>query len=124
MYCSGEKIFLTTYETAMVISKQNISKPGGRKKPRSSNSTEENGKHTGTKHGPSQISPNMGVGQKIEKEWSKRIRRSQEETKGVLWCSLYIKEKTGENYKEAYELWRERNSMARKNMGENLLLNQ
>jgi len=29
--------------------------------------------------------------------------------KEVLWCFTYIKEKTlGENYKEAYKLWRER----------------
>jgi hypothetical protein len=32
-----------------------------------------------------------------------------EEMKEVLWCFVYIKEKTmGENFKEANELWRER----------------
>ena len=45
--------------------------------------------------------------------------------KEVLWCFMYIKEKTlGENCKEAYELWRERNPMMRINIGEKLLLNQ
>jgi hypothetical protein len=65
-------------------------------------------------------------GKKMEKEWNERIRRSQGEIRGVLWFVTYIKEKTlGENYnKEAYELWRERNPMMRKNMGEKLLLNQ
>ena len=30
--------------------------------------------------------------------------------KEVLWCFTYIKEKAlGENYKEAYKLWRDRN---------------
>ena len=38
---------------------------------------------------------------------------------------MYIKEKTlGENCKEAYELWRQRNPMMRINIGEKLLLNQ
>jgi hypothetical protein len=44
-------------------------------------------------------------GKKMEKEWNKRIRRSQEEMKEVLCCFVYIKEEIGENYKEAYELW-------------------
>jgi len=35
--------------------------------------------------------------------------------KGMLWCSLYIKEMTlKENYKVAYELWRERSPMTKK----------
>ena len=43
-------------------------------------------------------------GKQMEKEWNKRIRRSQEDLKEVLWCFMYIKEKTlRENYKEAYE---------------------
>ena len=34
----------------------------------------------------------------------------------MLWCFTYIKEKTlGENYKEAYKLWRDRNPMTRLN---------
>ena len=44
--------------------------------------------------------------------------------KEVLWCFMYIKEKTGEKYKEACELWRERNPMTRVYIGVNLLLNQ
>jgi len=45
--------------------------------------------------------------------------------KEVLWCFMCIKEKTlGENYKEAYELWRDRNLMTRINIGAKLLLNQ
>ena len=44
--------------------------------------------------------------------------------KEVLWCFMYIKETTlGENYKEAYELWRKRNPMTRINIDANLLLN-
>ena len=55
----------------------------------------------------------------------KRIRWSQEEKKGVLWCFTYIKEKTlGENYKEAYKLWRERNTITRMNIDAKALLNQ
>ena len=45
--------------------------------------------------------------------------------KEVLWCFVYIKEKTlGENYKEAYTLLRERNPMTRTNIEANVLLNQ
>jgi len=45
--------------------------------------------------------------------------------KEVLWCYMYIKEKTlGENYKEAYKLWRERNPMMRMNIDAKALLNQ
>jgi predicted secreted protein len=45
--------------------------------------------------------------------------------KEVLWCFTYIKEKTlGENYKEAYKLWRERNQMTRININAKALLNQ
>ena len=45
--------------------------------------------------------------------------------KEVLWCYTYIKEKTlGENYKEAYKLWRERNPMTRMNMDAKALFNQ
>ena len=57
----------------------------------------------------------------------------------VMWCFMYSEEKTGENYKEACELWREkererggrergggreRNPMTRIYIGVNLLLNQ
>jgi hypothetical protein len=42
--------------------------------------------------------------------------------KEVLWCYLYIKEKTlGENHKEAYELWTESNPVMRINMEAKLL---
>jgi hypothetical protein len=45
--------------------------------------------------------------------------------KEVLWCFKYIKEKTlGENYKEAYKLWRERNQIMRTNIDAKALLNQ
>jgi hypothetical protein len=43
----------------------------------------------------------------------------------VLWFFAYIKGKTlGENYKEAYKLWRERNQMKRINIDAKALLNQ
>ena len=45
--------------------------------------------------------------------------------KEVVWCFMYVKGKTlGENYKEAYKLWRERNPMMRMNMDAKGLLNQ
>ena len=45
--------------------------------------------------------------------------------KEVLWCFTYVKEKTlGENYKEAYRLWRDRNPMMRLNTDAKALLNQ
>ena len=45
--------------------------------------------------------------------------------KEVLRCFIYIKERTlGENCKEAYELWRERNPVMRQNIDTKLLLNQ
>jgi hypothetical protein len=47
LYSSGVKIFLATSETAMVIRKQNISKPEGREEQRSTNRTDWNGNHTG-----------------------------------------------------------------------------
>jgi len=41
-----------------------------------------------------------------------------------LWCSMYLKEKTlGKNYKEAYELWTDRNPMTRINIDVKLLSN-
>jgi len=37
--------------------------------------------------------------------------------KEVLWCYMYIEEKTlGENYKEAYKLWREMNPVKKMNI--------
>ena len=45
--------------------------------------------------------------------------------KEVLWCFMYIKGKTlGENYKEAYKLWRDRKPMTRLNIDAIALLNQ
>ena len=45
--------------------------------------------------------------------------------KEVLWCFTYIEEKTlGENYKEAYKLWGERNPTTRINIDAKALLNQ
>jgi len=45
--------------------------------------------------------------------------------KEVLWSFTYIKEKTvRQNYKEAYNLWRERNPATRMNMDAKALLNQ
>jgi len=46
--------------------------------------------------------------------------------KKVMWCFMYSKKKTEENYKEACELWRERerNPTTRIYVGVNLLLNQ
>jgi hypothetical protein len=49
----------------MVIGKQNILNPGGRKEQRSYNSTGGNGNHTEEiQHGPSQIPSNIGVGER------------------------------------------------------------
>ena len=78
-----------------------------------------------TQHGPSQSPPNIGVGHENGTKLNKRIRRSQEEMKEVLWCYMYIKEKAlGENYKEAYKLQRERNLVTRMNIDAKDLFNQ
>ena len=111
----------------MMIRKPNYNtQPGRRKEQRSSGSTEENGNRTEeTQHGPSQSPPNIGVGQEHGKKLNKRPRWSREEIKEVLWCFTYIKEKTlGENYKEVYKLWRERNPVTRMNIDAKALLNQ
>jgi hypothetical protein len=102
----------------MVIRKHNNTQPRKRKKQRSSDSTVVNGKHIEeNQHGPFQSSPNIGVGEENEMKLNKRIRWSPEETKEVLWCYAYNKETTlGENYKESYKLWRERNPATRMNM--------
>jgi len=43
----------------------------------------------------------------------------------VLWCFMYIKGKAlGENCKEKYKLWRDRNPMTRLNIDAKALLNQ
>jgi hypothetical protein len=45
--------------------------------------------------------------------------------KEVVWCFIYRKATTStENYKVAYELWRERNRNLRTNIDAKLLLNQ
>jgi hypothetical protein len=55
----------------------------------------------------------------------KKLNWSQEEKKEVLWCFMNIKEKTlGENYKQAYKLWREWNPVMRTNTDTKALLNQ
>jgi len=111
----------------MMIRKQNYNRqPGRRKEKRSSDRNEENGNRTEeTGRGPSQSPPNIGVGQENGKKLNKRIRWSREAMKEVLWCFMYIKEKTlRENYKDVYKLWRERNPMTRMNINAKALLNQ
>jgi hypothetical protein len=50
---------------------------------------------------------------------------NKKKKKKVLWCYMYIKERTlGENYKEAYKLWRDRNPMTRMNIDAKSLFNQ
>jgi len=45
--------------------------------------------------------------------------------KEVLWCFAYTEEKTlGENYKEAYKFWRERNPMTKMSIDSKVLLNR
>ena len=110
-----------------MIRKQNYNTQlGRRKEQRSSDSTKENGNRTEeTQHGPSQSPPTIGVGQENGKKLNKRIRWSREEMKEVLWCFMYIKQKTlRENYKEVYKLWRERNPVTRMNIDAKALLNQ
>jgi len=90
------KTSLATRGTAMMIRKQNCNtQPGRRKEQRSSDSTEENGNHTEeTQNGSTQSPTNIGVGQENGKTLNKRNRWSREEMKEVLWCFMYIKEKT------------------------------
>jgi len=94
-----------------MIWKKNNTQPGRRKEQRSSDSTKDNGNHTEeTQYGPSQSPHNIGDGQENGKKLNKRIRWIQVNMKEVLWCFMYSKEKTlGENYKEAYKLWRDGN---------------
>jgi hypothetical protein len=109
----------------MVIRKQDNTQLRRKKEQKPSDSTEENGNHTEkTQHGPSQSPPNIGVEQENGKELNKRIRWSQQEMKKVLWCYMYIKERTlGENYKKAYKLWRDRNPMTSMNIDVKILFN-
>jgi hypothetical protein len=73
----------------MVLRKKKHSKPGGKKEQRSSSRTEEKGNHTGgTQHGPLKFHLLLESAKKMEKEWNKRIRRSQEEMKKVMWCFM------------------------------------
>jgi hypothetical protein len=46
----------------------------------------------------------LELGKKMGKDWNKRLQRSPEEMKEVLWRFMHIKEKTEGNYKETYEL--------------------
>ena len=110
----------------MMIRKKGNTKPGRRKEQRSSDSTKENGNHTEeTQLGPSKSPPNIGERQENVKKLNKQIRWIQEEMREVLWYFTYITEKTlGENYKEAYKLWKDRNPMTRLNIDANALLNQ
>jgi hypothetical protein len=111
--------------TAMVIRKQDNTHLGRKKEQKSSDSTEENGNRTEeTQHGSSQSPPNIGEGHENGIKLNKRIRWSKEEIKEVLWCYMYIKEKTlGENYKEVYKFWSERNSAKRMNIDAKVLFN-
>ena len=72
LYCSGQKIYLATRGTAMMIVKQHNTQPGRRKAQRSSESTEDNGNRTeDTQHGPL----NIGVGQENGNKLNKRADR-------------------------------------------------
>jgi len=58
-------------------------------------SEEENGNLAeGTQHVPFEIPLNIGGETENGKDWNKRIHWSQEGLKKVLWCFMYIKEKT------------------------------
>jgi hypothetical protein len=52
------------------------------------------------------------------------IRSSQKEMKVVVGVPCIAKETLGGNYNETYEMWSERNTMKRNNMGTKLLLNR
>jgi hypothetical protein len=86
----------------------------------------ENGNHTEeNQHGPTPIPPNFGLTNDTGNKCNKWIRWSKEEMKAVVWCFIYIQATTfTENYKVAYELWRERNPDLRTNIDAKLLLNQ
>jgi hypothetical protein len=78
----------------------------------------ENGNHAEeTQHGPTPVPPNIGLTNDTGNKCNKRIRWSKEEMKKFVWCFMYIKTtKLTENYKVAYELWRERNPNLRTNL--------
>jgi hypothetical protein len=65
------------------------------------------GNHTEeTQHGP----PSIRDKEHIEKKVNKWIRWNKDEMKEAAWCFRYVKEMTcTQNYKLAYELWKQRN---------------
>jgi len=82
------------------------------------NCTEEN------QHDPAPVPPSIGDKEHTEKKVNKRIRWNKEETKEVVWCFRYVKETTcTENYRLAYDLWKQRNRNSRRNIDAKLLLN-
>jgi len=68
-----------------------------------SHQAQNTGKHTGVKQG---------------RAWTK------EEIREVIWCYVYCRQHSTENYKEMYEIWRQRNPECRMYMDAKTLLNQ
>ena len=70
LYSSGQKTFLATGGTALIIRKQNCNtQPGRRKEQRSPDSNEENGnRNEETQHGSSQSQSHIGNWQEKWKE--------------------------------------------------------
>jgi hypothetical protein len=55
----------------------------------------ENGNHTDeTQHGPTPMTPNIGLTNDTGNKCNKRIRWSKEEMKEVVWCFMYMKATT------------------------------
>jgi len=103
LYCSGQKTYLASRGTAMMIRKPHFNTQAERRKEQNfSDSAEENGnRNEETQHGPLQSPSHIGIGNENRKELNKRIRWSREEMKEVVWCITYIKDiSLSEKYKE------------------------
>jgi hypothetical protein len=94
-------------------------KPSGEQCVECGNCTEE------TQHDPAPVPPGIGDKEHTERKVNEQIQWNKEEMKEVVWCFRHVKETTcTENYKLAYDLWKQRNRNSRRNMDAKLLLKQ
>jgi hypothetical protein len=78
-----------------------------------------------SQHGPGPVSSGTGITNDRRNDISKQIRWSKEEMQEFVWCFMYVKTATlTENYKAAYELWRNRDQDLRKTQRENYCQNK
>jgi hypothetical protein len=81
------------------------------------NETTESGSLTHTQsHQAQKTGKHTGVKQR--RAWRK------EEIREVIWCYMYCRQHSTENYKKMYEIWRKRNPECKVYMDDKKLLNQ